>query len=583
MDKVNNFILANRDRLTLFWSGTALIFLPVMIWVFWLAVESGGMTDVVAFDHALAARNVVEGKGLSSPVVTPLHISVTGELDNAAPIFAKPLFTLWEAVIFRLRSVSMKGAGVASGIPWIVTVWLVFYLSNRMYGRGTAWLCFTIFLFNTQGLDLSVSGRPETMGMLLVCALFALILSAPPNALSKSPPMNVCLLSGVVIGLLWLTMPHIVMPLCLVFAIYWYVWPLRASMEKPVYLEGSIYQSLISVLAWATRSFRMRTLATFFMGVLLPVVLLFVFRLVIPGKSPESLGKYLTLIDSAVAPGWSYWRTCFSYDPSLPLGIMSHPNVMFAKALNGITYGFKGFVSIVHPVLFALYGYVLIFPEYGEKHKFRWMLIALVLMHIAGMSFFYWDVLYLSIWIPMIIIIGVGVFERLFEHRLFHRVRAEKHGSVWIQLNRELFSYYMPIIILLALTVSPFFLRIRDGHRTPKIFPGTIVEYLMQQETAFATIATPSPWMVSWFTGSRTVWLPETLRAMKQLDESHGDDIDAICFPRRRVDILHDKVPAWWYFAMRREKTLPPAYTLEESTAWGEVLYVRKPAEYDVK
>lgn len=573
MKKENNEDL--RQLWVLLRNGLVVLCIPIMIWTFWVATESAGLQDAVALDHALTARNVVTGQGMTSPVITPLHLNLGGDPERAGPIFAKPLFVLWQAVIFKIGRIADLEAMVASGIPWILSAWLVFLLAYRLHSIGAAWLCFFIFVFNPTALDLSVSGRPETMGMLLIILIFSILAGALPRPDTDDRPYVLCFISGFLTATLSLSVPYAAPGIILLLGWFWYHWARRAGCEPILNLDEYELSSLKIAVAWVTQRLCVRFTVVFLSGLLLPLIISWFVRVVLPGALPMSLTRYLVLIDTSSMPGWSVWRTYHLLDTSWLQLVSVNLVSIFLKFSQGLATGFEGVLTILHPVLFALFIFALIHPECGEKQQLRWKLFALVPLHVAVMAFFYADPAYLSIWIPIFILIGVGSFEEFFQLRLLKGEERRRYRNPYARFKLEAYAYHIPILLIIVFTVSPFFFRVTGNTAPAKLTPTSNLTYLMDHQDLYTAIGTPAPWMVSWFGGGRAIWLSETKRDFDNLEEKHPGLMQAVYLPQTRAEILHDRVPSWWFFALQQPETLAD-YEAKDAVVWGEALYTRK-------
>lgn len=561
-----------RIFLSKMWAGLAVLLLPLFMWIYWVAEKGTGLHDVVAIDHALVARSIVEGQGMSSAVVTPLHVCFEGEIGKADPIFAKPALSLWQALWFYLTEPSLNTVIISSGVFYIMTAWLVFVLAARFHSTATTWVCFLVFVLNPYVLDLSSCGRPEPMGMFLVALLFLLLSNDPPVPGTYWIPWRTCFCSGLVAGVLILCIPYLVLPVLVLLSVYWYRWSFRSAMEgfDPDASEGG-------ELPVSENGLCFQLLGVFLVAVFLPVVVVYLGRLFVPGPAPVPLGRFLLAVNSSVALGWSFWREYATAEPSaLTFFSMYTPSVI-VKWLAGISYGFTSIFEVFQPLVCALFLLALFFPEHGEGVGYRWMLLLLISLHIAAMAFFYWDSQYLAVWTPMVIVTGIGTFSEFLQQRfiLQQRTRMNTARPFAEQFKEEFLLYYTPLLLMLVFTTGLLFLRLWDRTPPARLHTSASMTIMKADPARFQTIVTPAPWMVAWHTGSRTLWMPENESYMSRLEERFGDELKSVYLPRNRAQILHDHVPSWWFYALRQPDKLP-AYQVAEFSGYGETVLVRK-------
>ncbi len=553
---------------TSFASGLTVTFLPVLIWLYWLTNWAPGLHDVVALDHALVAREIVEGRGMSSAVSTPLHLRLEQCLEKADPIFARPALSLWEALWFSMVDEPEEFFVLfAAGVFFIPTSWLVFLLAARFHSRTTAWICLLIFVLNPSVLNACTSGRPEGLAMFLLCLLFFIVSNEFQFAHSMRPSYTASLWGGVAAGILIQCVPYIVFPVIILLPLVWVNWCRRK--QGPDAYSGTNVGRLPYL----------STAVLYVAGVVLPGVLVFGGRLFVAGNAPVPVDQYLITVNSSVALGWSFWREYSAVSPDLFAFVAQFTPSVMLKWFAGLSYGFNGLFDVLPPVVTSLFFLALFFPEYGESHGYRWLLLVSIMLHIAVMALFYWDAEMLIIWTPMIIVTGIGALSDFLHDRYanLQAVRLDNvpHSFGW---GRRFQLYYLPLSLLMIFTGGTFFLRTMEmvPPKSPEITKA--MERLKENPDRYGSIITPAPWLVSWHTGCRTLWMPETEYQMSMIDRSYGTELQSVYLSRNRAEILHDSLPVWWYLALRQRDRLP-SYQLAEFSAYGEAVYTRIPAE----
>lgn len=552
--------------------GTAVLVgvLPVIVWSHWLTEWAPGLRDVVAIDHALTAREIAQGRGMNSGVSTPLHLRLEENLDKAHPIFARPILSLWEAPLFLFRQhPPMEFVVAIAGLWFVPAAWLVFLLASRFHSRISAWICFLVFVLNPKVLDVCTSGRPEALGMFLVCLLFLALSSIrrkpDPGSLLRDPRF----LGGLAAGMLMQCIPYLALPLLVLMSLYVAYSARTGAMDSP---ESAARPPTVLDARAAGR---------FLAGVLLPMVLVFLGRIVVPGEAPVPVARFILPVNTSVSMGWSFWREFSLSRPDEPF-FFTFP-AQFAPSLTlkwlaGLSYGFTATFDVFQPVVGGLFLLALFLPEQGEKHGYRWLLLGLVSLQIAAMALMYWDRTNLAIWTPMIILTGIGTCGDFLHARW---LRLKKPGdpkrTPGSRRADEARLFYLPLCLLLALTAGSFLLRRFDHLPPARPGPTAAMEHFRGNPEAHDIIVTPSPWLVAWYTGRRTLWMPETERHLELIEEEQGDRLTTVYLPRSRAEILHDVVPLWWYFALRYHSRFPE-YELAEFSGYREAVYVRKAA-----
>jgi hypothetical protein len=574
--------LDNRAWITKLWTGLAVLLIPLFVWIYWVAEESPGLHDVVAIDHALVARSIVEGRGLTSAVVTPLHARFEGGIDKAEPVFAKPALALWQALWFNLSGDSRNTVIISSGVFFILTAWLVFILAARFHSSATAWVCFLVFVLNPYVLDLSTSGRPEPMGMFFVGLLFLILSRDPPEPGTFWIPWSACFWSGVAAGGLMQCIPHVTLPLVVLLPLYWYRWSFRSSVATPLETgpEGQVDHLVAGT--WLAKGLGVCLLGVGMIGLFLPALLIELGRLVVDGPAPVSVSRFLIAVNSSVALGWSFWREFPLVEPSALSFVSMYTPSVSLKWVAGLSFGFTMMFDVFQPLVCALFILALFFPEHGEGHGFRWWLLMMIALHVAGMALYYWDSRFIAVWTPMVVVTGIGTFSEFLQQRYLLQQRA-RMAAVPLHMQHlkdVLLLYYTPMALLLVFTTGMLFLRLWDRTPPDRLRSTASMAAMQQDPSRYQHIVTPAPWMVAWHTGARTLWMPENESTMSQMEKEFGPFMRTVYLPRNRAEILHDRVPSWWFHALRQPQMFP-AYESAAFADFGEAVYLRRTTEVD--
>ncbi len=565
------------NYLQMLWTGLAVLLIPVFVWVYWVAEKSKGIHDVVAIDHALVAQSIVAGEGMSSRVVTPLHVRLENGFDRADPIFAKPALALWEALWFQLIEPSRNTVIISSGVFFVMTAWLVFCLAARFHTRMTAWICFFVFVLNPYVLDLSTCGRPEPLGMLLAGLLFWLLSNDPPTPWAYWIPWTTCFWSGLVAGILMQCVHYLSFPILLLLPLYWFRWSYRSSVETPSGTGSGGLGVRMVAETYPAGPLGMRLLFLSLLGAVLPSMAVYMGRLFVDGPAPVPVDRFLLTVNSSVALGWSFWREYSIVEPSAMTFLSMYTPSVIVQCVAGLAYGFTSIFDVYQPVVCALFILALFFPEHGETHGYRWLLLLLISLHILGMAPFYWDSRFLAVWTPIVIVTGVGTFSEFLQQRylLQQRSRIATPRSSLEHFKDELLLYYTPMLLMLVFTSGMLFFRIWDRTPPARLVSSNSMNIMRENPARYEIIVTPAPWMVAWDTGARAMWMPEEEGYMKQLESKHGRRMQTVYLPRNRAEILHEHIPSWWFFALQQPSMLPE-YQLADFSGFGEAVYLRK-------
>lgn len=144
-----------------------------------------------AMEYAQLGRSLAAGEGYISKTLWALHTAFSTELP-ARELRRYPGLPLLESVAFLLTSPSDRAAILAAGIPFILSVPLLYLLARRFLPIAPALAAALLLLFDSRSLDFSVSGLSEP--------LFALILILLGLALAQKHPLQAAILAGAALG-----------------------------------------------------------------------------------------------------------------------------------------------------------------------------------------------------------------------------------------------------------------------------------------------------------------------------------------------------------------------------------------------
>lgn len=161
---------APRPRLADVFAVTALAALTVALFA---RVHYLGVGSSDDYDYVTVARNIAEGRGITTPMAYPVDVKFFDSVPHAA-LMHPPGFPLLLAGSFAIGGVRDAAAVFPSLLAFILLVPATFLLAHRAAGRGAAWLAALLVATNTYLLEFAIRALPEmTAALLLTLAILA--------------------------------------------------------------------------------------------------------------------------------------------------------------------------------------------------------------------------------------------------------------------------------------------------------------------------------------------------------------------------------------------------------------------------
>ena len=219
--ETSNEIAPGEGRLLRWLIGGALFALPLILLVFYYRAMFAGLTNDSALDFAQLGRNLSEGHGFTTYFLRPLALTHGTNALRQPDLTHGPLYPVLLALGFGALGAKDSVAAGISGLFYVLTVPVLYWLGTRVFHRTVGLLAALVFAANPLMLEYAVSGLPITFFTFLTTVLLLVMHSvavtvanrsaeAPPAArasaqpnLSKAP----FVLAGLITGALYLTDP----------------------------------------------------------------------------------------------------------------------------------------------------------------------------------------------------------------------------------------------------------------------------------------------------------------------------------------------------------------------------------------
>lgn len=392
-------------------------FFPPLLILLFMASHFRGLISLEALDYAQAARHLARGDGFITSVISPLSLTFRAQLNSHPDLSHSPFFVGLLALLFRLGGSTDRMAALGSVLGWLLSVWLTFALSYRLFGRGIAFLSTVLYLANGVMLAQAISGRPTTWITTFLLAL-GLALSGQRTSESRSFWRQV-VWASFFWGLCYLTDALWTLPLGVVLILHWYRrLPYRAGEDDlfpPNPREGWLERFRWS---WENKIAqpRHRAVALALMVFLVTVSPWAVRQYRVTGKPFFHLPYYEVLSQTPTFPGATiYERLDPGFSPfSFPV---SRPREMFRKLALGLVKLRSTWLEVSDPYVAALFLMGLCIPLANPAaHSLRWTVVWMLVLYTGWVNLTAQRAEALLPFAPLVTMLGVAAcFDMLKE------------------------------------------------------------------------------------------------------------------------------------------------------------------------
>lgn len=440
------------------------------------------VSDWNALDYAQIARHVYRGEGFTTSFIKPLslvhHRSVADHPDLTYP----PLHILWTSVMMHAFGPVDRAVAHSSGLAFILTGPLVFFMGLRLFDLRTASLATVLYATNGTSLDYAVSGLEASLLGLLVTALLLVLYLA---AKSEGHQMTFVAIAGALTGLIYLTK---------------YVWVV-AAIPAVVYLVSMSQQrrlarvgvfaglAVVVALPWLVRNQRLTGNPFFTL------------------RTTEMLGQ------TKAYPGDSLYRRYAEYVPGFFVFAAQNPKAVLDKCRGGLARLYRGSAALAGVYLTPFF-LVAILVRLGDESFERWrnLIYAMVVLVALALIFLIADLRLLAPAGPVMTVIAVGYFWRLVTDRT-QELDPRRRGRI----------VTAAVTILVLAHVFPFAVAVTPGPTTGEERADAVQSACEQLAARVqGPVATDMPWAVAWRADRDAIWLPQSDVDLRNVEQAVG-------------------------------------------------------------
>ncbi len=493
----------------------------IFLYLMFMAGQFHGLTDANAMDYAQVARNLAQGEGFTTNFIKPISLTINASLDRHPDLTYPPLHPWFTSLVMRARGTNDQAAALASGIPFLLTVPLVFVLTGWFFDQRTAWLATALHFTNIKMLHYAISG-------LEVCllSLWLLILFMVLYKYSQQPDLRPALATaiGLLIGLIYLT-KYIWGVVLIPVLIYLYYSTERHTRTRTLLIVVIVFAVVIS--PWCYRNYR------------------------VSGNPFFTWRWYEIVMNTRTNPGMTLYRSLPEKLPNPVTYVLVHPMEIYEKLRAGVVnlYSVPARIAGVYTTAFFLVA-ILVPLSTRDFERLRYLLygvlglVTVSLLFVAAASRLLYPVA------PLASIVAAAFFFRILLPLVQDYVTPLRRRCTAIGIAVLMLLHTTPL--LLALTT-----RRRPGEKPP-----------IQQSQAWADqakelggspIITDQPWLLAWHNDMTAVWIPKTDVDLKRIQQRVGQLPWMLLTPAITRNQTSERTEQWtrlWQQAMRQE--IPP-------------------------
>jgi 4-amino-4-deoxy-L-arabinose transferase-like glycosyltransferase len=471
------------------WLRSALLWVAVCVGIVFLflifmAHNLQGLTDTDALDYAQIARNLAQGHGFSSDFLKPLTLTRVPFLDHHPDLIMSPLHPLLTSLFIRALGANDRAVALASALPFLLTLLVIFFLGARLFDRRVALLATAGFGVYLGTLSYSISGLEVCLLGLWVALLF-LVLHRLPGEQKWLPALAV--LAGVLLGCIYLTKEIwvVLLPPVLVYLYY--------SVDRSVrwkILGLTLGAFVVVTLPWCVRAAHLT------------------------GNPFFSWRWYEAEMGTLTNSGNTLYRSYQMDVPSPLTFLLYHPGEIYDKLLQGLIRLYGVPATLVGPVALSFFLVAILVPLGDASfERLRYVLYATFVLLCLALCWIMPSPRLLYPLAPLVAVIAAGLFLRVLTPLVKRYAPREQARALTWAVVLFLFLEALPLTVDLVRRTRP-----QDAQQMAQ------VKQLCRQvaDSTSGVIVSDVPWLTAWYGGRTSLWLPRGWDDLVRLEANVG-------------------------------------------------------------
>jgi hypothetical protein len=476
--------------------GLIAVILIAGLFTFYASTQFRGLREPAAMDAAQVARNLSEGKGMTTRCIRPFDIGFLGmgdsgpvDVDRFPEIRMPPLYPMLLAASFKaLRPTFDPGMNWKIYDPEsiailplaclliIVIAALMTGLAGRLFGWRVAGTALAVFVLSETVYMAGVSGTSAILDMLLTTVTFGGVVWAIGLRSRQAPTVLWCVVvvvSGACCGLAVLSN-----------------YGLLAIAPAAMFLLG------LSLQRW-----RWTAMSLFLLALVIVLVPWMARNQDVTG-SPLGLAGYATISESALYPGDTLQR---SDSPDLReeyvVGAVKLKIIQRLQSL--IRTNIRALGEGIVLCFFLVAMFYRLEDEFANRLK--WSVFVAVALLIVSVCLGSASQL-LSAALPLVVIVGSGYFFEVLDRMPFADEGWKKLVTV--------------VFVLVAGAPTALTLMARQPERPYPPYAPPYINYVGGLVEEGETLCTDIPWATAWYGRCASLLLPQDTKALEELDRN---------------------------------------------------------------
>ncbi len=509
----------------------------IFLYLIFMAGQFHGITDPNAMDYAQVAQNLAQGEGFTTNFIKPISLTRNASLDRHPDLTYPPLHPWFTSLIMRAMGTNDRAAALSSGIPFLLTVPLVFVLTCWFFDRRTAWLATALHFTNIEMLHYAISGLEVCLLSLWLLMLF-MVLYQYSQRHDLHPVLAGA--AGLLIGLIYLTKYIWVVALIPVL-IYLYYSTESHTRIRTLLVVVVVFAVVIS--PWCYRNYQ------------------------VSGNPFFTWRWYEVVMNTRTNPGMTLYRSLPEDLPNPVTYALVHPLEIYDKLRAGVVNLYRVPARIAGVYATALFIVAILVPlGTRDFERLRYLLYGMLVLVIVSLLFVAAASRLLYPVAPLLSIVAAAFFFRILLPLVQDYVIPLRRRYTAIGIGVLMLLHTIPL--LFALTT-----RRRPGERPPiqqsQDWAG------QAKELGGAPIITDQPWLLAWHNDMTVVWLPKTGADLKQIQQRVGQLPWMLLTPAVTRNQATERTEEWarlWRQAVARE--VPPHYGFVVAERIGDGTWV---------
>ncbi len=509
----------------------------VFLYLIFMAGQFHGITDENAMDYAQVAQNLAQGEGFTTNFIKPISLTRNASLDRHPDLTYPPIHPWFTSLIMRAVGTNDQAAALASGIPFLLTVPLVFVLTGWIFDRRTAWLATALHFTNFEILRYAISGLEVCLLSLWLLVLFMVLYQYAQRA-DLQPALAGAV--GLLIGLIYLTKYIWVVALIPVL-IYLYYSTEDHTRVRTLLVVVIVFAVVIS--PWCYRTYQ------------------------VSGNPFFTWRWYEVAMNTRTNPGMTLYRSLPEKLPNPVTYALIHPMEIYEKLRAGVVNLYSVPAKIAGIYATPLFIVAILVPL-GTRNfeRLRYLLYGVLVLIIVSLLFVAAASRLLYPVAPLLTVVAAAFFFRILLPLVQDYVTP---------LRRRYTALGIAVLMLLHTTPLLFALTIRrrPGDRPPIQQSQDWADQV--KELGGSPIITDQPWLLAWHNDMTVVWLPKTGADLQRIQQQVGQLPWILLTPAVTRNQTTERTEEWarlWRQAVARE--VPPYYGFVVAERIGDGTWV---------